>query len=271
MGDIKKEDAIGVFDSGVGGLTVLKELVKYMPNEDFYYFGDTKNVPYGVKTSEEIGKLSVEAYKKLKELGIKLLVIACNTATVHGLDAIKEVADIPVIGVIKPGVMAAEKQQCGDIIVLATEATISSEVIQNSLKENIPGVKVQGIKAPDMVMAVEEGNSNNDIGRKIVYSYLDKGKFDPDGVMLSCTHFPALEHFVRDYYEEKGIDICIINPAETASKIAREKLEEMGKLKDEVEKPGQITYFTSGDKERFINSGNMVLDNDLKISEVKSL
>lgn len=264
------EKRIGVFDSGVGGLTVLKELVKIMPYENFYYFGDTANVPYGIKTSEEIAELSVNAYRKLEELGIKLLVIGCNTATVHGLEAIEKVANVPVIGVIKPGVLSAKKHGCDKIIILATEATINSCVIQKLLKKNNKDILVQGIGAPDMVMAVESGNSRNEKGREIVYRYLDKGEFDPNGVMLCCTHFPALEHFIRDYYQEKDVDVTIIDPAEMVSKIAVAKLEEMGKLNKGDEK-GKITYYTSGDKTRFKESGNMVLDGDLIISEVNNL
>lgn len=268
--DERVEKRIGVFDSGVGGLTVLKELVKIMPYENFYYFGDTANVPYGVKSSDELAKLSVDAYKKLEELGIKLLVIGCNTATVHGLKAIEKVANVLVIGVIEPGILSAKKQGCAKVIVLATEATINSNVIQNLLKETNEDIVVQGIGAPDMVMAVERGNTRNEKGREIVYRYLDQGEFDPDGVMLSCTHFPALEHFIRDYYQEKGLDVTIIDPAEMVSKIAVSRLEEMGKL-NKGKKKGQITYYTSGDKDRFKESGNKVLDGDLIISEVHEL
>lgn len=263
------EKRIGVFDSGVGGLTILKALVDFMPNEKFYYFGDTKNVPYGTKTPEEIAELSVEAYKKLKSLGIKFLVIGCNTASIHGLKAIEEIADIPVVGVIGPGVIAAREKGLKKILILATDATIDSGVLQSLLKENNEGVKVEGIGSPDMVMAVENGNSHNEEGRKATYKYLDMASIEPDCVLLSCTHFPALTKFVADYFEEKGRSVCILSPADKCAEIAKNALEKLGQLNEIGEL--EIDYFCSGDLRKFEDSGNILLDGDLVVREVKSL
>jgi glutamate racemase len=260
---------IGVFDSGVGGLTVLKELVKKMPNEKYFYLGDTANVPYGVRESEDIARLSVDAYKKLENLGIKMLVIACNTATVHGLEAIKKVATVPVIGVIEPGVRAALDSGIENVLVLATNATVNSGLIQNMLKDSKPDINVEGIGAPEMVLAVEEGHSNDEIGEKIVNNYLDSAEINPDGVMLSCTHFPALEHFVVDYYKKKGKDICIINPAKNCAEETFDILDGKGELR----KTGEcdIDFYATGDIDKFIYSGNMVLGGDIIIEEAKNL
>lgn len=263
------KERIGVFDSGVGGLTVLKALTKRMPNENFYYFGDTKNVPYGPRASEDIACLSLDAYNKLKSLGIKLLVIGCNTATVHGLKAIEEKADIPVIGVIDPGVTAAKEKGCKKVLILATDATINSGLIQSLLKEQVDDIEIEGIGAPEMVMAVENGDSENEKGKLAVEKYLKKAKIDPDCVMLSCTHFPALENFIIEYYEEKGKKINIINPAEKSAEIAEKLLKDLGKL--ELEGGGKIEYFASGDLEKFTSSGNLVLGGDLIIKETKNL
>ncbi|NLW42809.1 MAG: glutamate racemase [Tissierellia bacterium] len=260
---------IGVFDSGVGGLTVLKALVKKMPNEKFYYFGDTKNIPYGIKTPAEIANLSVNAYKKLKDLGIKLLVIGCNTATVHGLAAIEEVADIPVIGVIEPGVMAAKENACKNILILATEATINSGLIQSLLRKEIQDVSIEGVGAPDMVLAVENGNSKNEKGKEVVDRYLNEIEISPDCVMLSCTHFPALEDFIVNYFDSINNPIKIINPAEKAAELAFDRLMEMEQLETKGE--GEIDYFTSGDLDKFINSGNLVLSGDLIIERARNL
>lgn len=268
MGD-EMDKRIGVFDSGVGGLTVLKSLVEKMPNEDFYYFGDTKNVPYGPRTPEDIGNLSVNAYKKLKELGIKMLVIGCNTATVHGLEPIKKIADIPVIGVIEPGVLAAKEKKCKNIVILATDATINSGLIQSLLKEEIDNPNIQGIGAPDMVMAVENGDSSNERGREAVNKYLNKIDIDPDCIMLSCTHFPALEHFIKDFDKFKNKGIEIINPAEKVAESAFKILKDSGNLKSDG--VGKIDYFTSGDLDKFMESGNLVLNGALLIKETNSL
>ncbi len=268
MGD-EMDKRIGVFDSGVGGLTVLKSLVEKMPHENFYYFGDTKNVPYGPRTPEDIENLTVNAYKKLKELGIKMMVIGCNTATVHGLKSIQKIADIPVIGVIEPGVIAAKEKKCKNIVILATDATINSGLIQSLLKEEMENPNIQGIGAPDMVMAVENGDSDNEKGREAVNKYLSQIDIDVDCIMLSCTHFPALEHFILESDKLKNKGIEIINPAEKVSELAFEILRSSNNLKSEG--LGEINYFASGDLDKFTESGNLVLNGELFIKETNSL
>jgi glutamate racemase len=263
------EKRIGIFDSGVGGLTILKPMVSLMPNEKFYYFGDTKNVPYGTKSPKEIAKIGVEAYKKLRKLGIKMLVIGCNTTSIYGIKAIKEIADVPIIELIHPGVLAVKECGCKNILLLATEATINSGSIQSLLKKEIDDVKVEGIATQDMVITVENGNSNNEEGKKVVHRYLDMVTIRPDSVLLSCTHFPALSKFIADYFNNKGIDVNIISPAEKCAEIAKEKLKEIGKLTEFGNL--SIEYFCSGDLEKFTKSGNILLDDDLIIKNVKKL
>ncbi len=263
------EKRIGVFDSGLGGLTVLKELIELMPEENYYVYGDTKNMPYGVRQEEDIRELTVDGYKKLTAMGIKALVIACNTATVHGLKAIQEITDIPVIGVIEPGVMSATECGCEKVLILATEATIKSGLIQRLLKEKNPSVEVEGIGAPEMVLAVENGQANTEEGRQIVYKYLDTKSIKPTCVMLSCTHFPALEHFIVDYFKEKGKEIKTINPARKCAELLQIELDKRGTLNKSEEK-GNIEYFTSGDLENYKEIGNSILGKEL-IKEVKSI
>lgn len=261
---------IGVFDSGLGGLTVLKELYKEMPEEDFCIFGDTKNMPYGTRPGKEIEDLSYKAFKKLEDLGLKAFVIACNTATVYSLDKISSSTDMPVVGVIEPGVMAALDKDLEKVLILATDATIKSGLIQKLLKERKPSIEIEGMGAPDMVLAVEHGLANTEEGRKIVYSYLDQAKIDPDGVMLSCTHFPALENFIVDYYKERGKDIIIINPAKKCAEIIKEDLRREGKLENPGH-VGKVEFFTSGDLDTYKEIGNLILGDSLTIDEVKNL
>lgn len=261
---------IGVFDSGLGGLTVLKELYKAMPAEDFYIFGDTKNVPYGTRPGEEIESLSYSAFKKLENLGLKAFVIACNTATVYSLEKISKSTDIPVVGVIEPGVMSALENDLEKVLVLATEATIRSGLIEKLLNEGKPSIEVEGIGAPKMVLAVENGLGKSEEGRQIVYSYLNQVKIDPDGVMLSCTHFPVLQDFVVDYYKEKGKDIKIIDPAKKCAEIIKEELERQGMLAP-AEYQGSVEFFSSGDLESYKKIGNVILGDTLTINEVKNL
>lgn len=261
---------IGVFDSGVGGLTVLKELIKEFPNESFYVFGDTGNNPYGVRKPEEIAKLTLNAFKKLEDLGLKSYVIACNTATVHGLDTLRAESDIPVIGVIQPGIETALDTGCQNILVLATAATINSELIQKTLKERNPDLNIEGIAAPDMVIAAENGDITNEKGREVVYKYLDSATIDPDCVMLSCTHFPAFEDIIVEYYKEKGKDIKIVNPAKATAEELHDIMKELDILEDENHKQ-EVDFYTSGDIEKFKNSGNMILGDDYTIKKANNL
>lgn len=263
------EKRIGVFDSGLGGLTVLKELVRELPEENYFVFGDTKNMPYGVRESKDICNLTEEGFNKLYEKGIKALVIACNTATVHGLENLQSKTDIPVIGVIEPGVMAAKENACKNILILATEATINSGLIQSLLRKEIQDVSIEGVGAPDMVLAVENGNSKNEKGKEVVDRYLNEIEISPDCVMLSCTHFPALEDFIVNYFDSINNPIKIINPAEKAAELAFDRLIEMEQLETKGE--GEIDYFTSGDLDKFINSGNLVLSGDLIIERARNL
>lgn len=261
---------IGVFDSGLGGLTVLKELYKAMPDEDFCIFGDTKNVPYGIRPGDEIESLSYAAFKKMEQMGLKAFVIACNTATVYSLKKISSSTDIPVIGVIEPGVISALENDLEKVLVLATEATIRSGLIEKLLKEGKPSIEVEGIGAPKMVLAVENGLGHSEKGRKIVYSYLDQAKIDPDGVMLSCTHFPVLQDFVVDYYKERGKDIKVIDPAKKCAEIIKGELAREGMLTSEKDK-GKVEFFTSGDLDSYKKIGNVILGDTLTINEVKNL
>lgn len=242
------ENAVGLFDSGLGGLSVLKSMKEILPKENVIYFGDTKNMPYGVKTSEEIKDLTVNAYKKLRNKGIKLFIIACNTATVHGLEAVQEIADIPVVGVIDPGIEAALETKAENILIMATEATINSQVIQNKLKEGNPSINVQGLGCPNMVLAVENNLSKSEEGRKIVYEYLDKSEKNSDAIMLSCTHFPMLEDFIKDYFKEKNQNVKIINPAKNTVLKAKEILEGQNLLNNEG---GEVEFYTSSDPDDF--------------------
>lgn len=261
---------IGVFDSGLGGLTVLKELYKAMPNEDFCIFGDTKNVPYGTRPGHEIESLSYAAFKRMEDLGLKAFVIACNTATVYSLDKISNSTEIPVVGVIEPGVIAALDNNLEKVLVLATDATIRSGLIEKLLKEGDPSIGVEGLGAPEMVLAVENGLANTEEGRQIVYSYLDRVKIDPDGVMLSCTHFPVLQDFILDYYRAKGKDIKIIDPAKKCAEIIKGELEKQGMLAP-AENQGSVEFFSSGDLESYKKIGNVILGDTLTIDEVKDL
>lgn len=254
---------IGIFDSGVGGLTVLSALKRDLPGEDYIVLGDTKNNPYGVKSPEEIGDLSVRAYKVLKDFDIKAMVIGCNTATVNGLEAIEEIADIPIIGIIDPGVSQVRDSGGENLLILATEATVKSGKIQGDLEDT--GIGIQAIAAPDMVQAVEGGNAKDEKGYEVVKSYLDQASGDEDTVILSCTHFPAMRENIEKYYQNKAKEINIIDPANGIVDYVKDKID----LSDK--KDGTINYYTTGDPETFKKVGNIVLGGKIQIQDVNHI
>jgi glutamate racemase len=183
---------IGVFDSGMGGLTVLREIAKVLPGQDTIYLGDTARVPYGVRSPETIKRYARENAQFLFDQGIRALVVACNTATAVALDDLVENLPIPVFGVVQPGAArAAAAAPDGTIAVLATEATVRSGAYDRAIKKLAPNAKVVGRACPLFVPLAEEGWIDNDVARAAAAQYL--GDLGPvDAVVLGCTHYPLL-------------------------------------------------------------------------------
>lgn len=200
---------------------------------------------------------------------IKALVISCNTDTVYGLEPIRRATDIPVVGVIDPGVQSVIEKNDENIIVLATNATINSNIFQNKLKTHNDKINVQGIGFPEMVQLVEDGDFNSENARKVVYGYLDQAEIDGDTVILSCTHFPVLKKLVEEYFEEKGKPVNIIDPAVKTAQILREELESKNLLADGEER--KVGFYTSGDTEALKEFGNKILEGIMGIEEVENL
>lgn len=258
---------IGVFDSGVGGLTVLKKLKENTPEESFIYLADTKNVPYGTKSGEEIKELSINAYKTLKEYSIKLLVIGCNTATVHGLEAIRSIADVPVIGVVEAGVLSALEKKKENLLLVATDATIKSNYYQKLLEKNNPNLNIQGIGCPDWVYLVERNMANTKESYTKVENILDKSSIKEELIILGCTHFPVLIDDINKYYDKINRDIEIVDPAIKCSTIVKEKLQENEiKIKTNIE--GKTKFLCSGNIDRFIDVGSTVLGEPISKEDV---
>jgi glutamate racemase len=193
-----KNGAIGVFDSGIGGLTVMKELLHRLPGESFVYFGDTARVPYGTKSADTVLKFSRENVAFLMEHGVKLVVVACNTASAEALAALQEETSVPVIGVIQPGIQAAvDASSASRIGVIGTMATIRSQAYQTGIKALAPGAEVYARACPLFVPLAEEGWVDNDVAELVAEKYL--GEFRERGVdtlVLGCTHYPLLREVV---------------------------------------------------------------------------
>src|SRR3989338_5027712 len=185
---------IGIFDSGIGGLTVLKALREELPAESTVYFGDTAHLPYGTKSKETITKFSIDNVNFLQGFDVKIVIVACNTASSLSLDALKEKFALPIIGVIEPGARhALKKTRNGRIGIIGTKATIGSGSYEACLKRLDPSVKVYSQSCPLFVPFVEEGWLDGEVVTKVAHIYLYGLKaFGIDTLILGCTHYPLL-------------------------------------------------------------------------------
>ncbi|NLJ90625.1 MAG: glutamate racemase [Clostridiales bacterium] len=212
---------IGVFDSGVGGLTVASEIMKQLPNERIIYFGDTARVPYGNKSQKTIIKYSKQIVNFLLEKKVKAIVIACNTASALALDEIKAQVSVPVIGVVEPGAKAAASvTKNNNIGIIGTKGTISSGIYQHLLSKSNPEVSVYGKACPLFVPLVEEGWINDPITFDVARRYLDDFmELDIDTLVLGCTHYPLLRETIDAVLEKR---VNLVNPAfETAKTLGQ--------------------------------------------------
>lgn len=198
------ERPIGVIDSGVGGLTVAKEIMRQLPNETIYYLGDVSRCPYGPRSQEEVRQFTIEMADYLTQYDIKMLVIACNTATAVALEPLQKQLKIPVIGVIEPGartaIMTTENQS---VLVLGTEGTIKSEAYRQHIKRINPNVEVHGVACPGFVPLVEELKYKDPtITNIIIHQTLKSWRhIKADTVILGCTHYPILYQPINDYFD----------------------------------------------------------------------
>lgn len=225
--------AIGVFDSGVGGLTVLRALHEYLPDESTIYLGDLARCPYGVRSSEQVRDFAVEIADLLVAEGIKFLVIACNTATAAAFPALHQRYPIPVVGVIAPGAReAVRRSRSGRIGVLATDATAASHAYRSAILQEHRGAVVIERSASWLVPVVERGTlARAAAARDLAPVLTEMGDFGIDTLILGCTHFPL----VRDLFEaEVGDDIAIVDSAETTAREVTAVLSELDMLGSEA-------------------------------------
>jgi glutamate racemase len=248
---------IGIFDSGVGGLTVLKEILRVLPDENTIYLGDTARVPYGIRSSETVIRYSFENTKFLSNKDIKLLVIACNTASSVSLDAIKSRVSIPVVGVIEPGAKAAVMAtKSGKIGVIGTEATIKSSAYTKAIKAIDESVEVFGLACPLFVPLVEEGWTEGHVAAMVAEKYLsalqNKGI---DTIVLGCTHYPLLKKVIADVM---GSAVRLIDSAIEISQEIRVILEDLGMRRDKKSHSFR-EYYVTDSPERFLKVGENFL------------
>jgi glutamate racemase len=245
---------LGVFDSGVGGLTVLRELVKLVPQADYLYFGDTARLPYGSKSVETVQKYAISATRFLEQHGAEMLVIACNTATALALDAIKASTRLPVVGVIEPGAdAAAAATKKKNVLVIGTEATVGSHAYRAALEKR--GVKVAEKACPLFVPLIEEGWAEHDITQRVAHVYLDEFFQDPDRspdlLVLGCTHYPLIKPMLRAVAPWR---VEIVDSAEATAAVVAKQLNSSGHSRL-ASQNSQLRFFATDSPEKFRRLG----------------
>jgi glutamate racemase len=254
----KKAPIIGVFDSGFGGLTVLRALLPLIPGAHYIYLGDTARLPYGSKSRETIARYAVESAKFLHKQGADLLVIACNTATALALEDIQKALPIPVIGVVEPGAQAtrAISNPEDHVLVLATAATVQSHAYTRAL--NAVGLKATEKACPLLVPLVEEGWTDHTVTRDVVRIYLSEAlqQCKPSAVLLGCTHYPLIADSIEQTLRELGSQATIIDSAQSTARITAQHFPKS----DPSETPGAtFECYATDSTEKFARLGSQFL------------
>jgi len=261
----EKKNPIGVFDSGVGGLTVVKQMLRYLPKEDIVYFGDTARVPYGTKSAETIERFSVENTLFLLRFKVKCIVVACNTSSSIALNLLKSSFKVPVIGVIEPGTREAlSATRSGHIGIIGTRATISSGSYESELRrmakaeflEKQHRLKIISRSCPLFVPLAEEGWLNDVITKKVAERYLEIFKNNRiDTLILGCTHYPMLKNVIASVL---GNSVCLVDSAKQCAIEVERVLYREG-LRNEGKTKGRLKFFVSDEPEKFSVAGKKFL------------
>lgn len=262
---------IGVFDSGVGGLTVLRALRRRLPREDLLYLGDTARLPYGTKSRDTVARYAVQAASKLVEKQVKMLVIACNTATAAALDELAaRWPNMPVIGVVEPGAKAAcAASKSGAIAVIATESTISNHAYHKAILRLRPEAVLTARPCSMFVSLAEEGWLDGPIVEGVARRYLEPlfppGPGAPDCLLLGCTHFPPLAPAIAAVL---GQGVRIVDSAETTAAEVEERLNALDAANGQT-RPGRAMFMTTDDVGRFVRTGGIFLGSPLGLEDVE--
>jgi glutamate racemase len=261
-----------VFDSGVGGLTVLRALQNALPREDFLYLGDTARLPYGTKSGATVARYALQTTKVLVDQGVKLLVVACNTATTVALPGLEAAyPDIPVVGVIEPGARAcAERAPHGRIAVIATRGTVRGAAYQTAILRLRPEATIATRPAQVFVALAEEGWTDGPEVQAVAARYLNPlmAEFpggQPDCLVLGCTHFPVLAEAIRKALPE---GVCLVDSAETTARWVAEELAARNLLRANGNGTGTVRFFATDDPERFAKVGEIFLGRPLNLADI---
>jgi glutamate racemase len=254
---------IGMFDSGLGGLTVMQQLMRVLPNEDIVYFGDTARLPYGTKSRETVARYSLENSHFLIQKNVKMLVVACHTASAHALELLQQTLSIPVMGVIEPGVKSAiNETKNGRIGVLGTKGTINSQSYQKAMLRLNPNILLFPAACPLFVPLVEEGYTDHMATHLIVKEYLvPLLKLNIDTLLLGCTHYPLLKQVISS---EVGAGVNIIDPAAACAEQVKKMLCDMELRREELEETPNYGFYVSDDPEKFRILGERFLGHPIE-------
>ena len=266
---IDRDAPVGVFDSGIGGLTVAREIMRNLPNEEIVYFGDTARVPYGSKSKETVTRYSRQIVRFLQSKEVKAIVIACNTASAYALETIKKELDIPIIGVVEPGARVACETTVNDRIgVIGTEATVHSGIYTSFIRRQKPDVQVVSKACPLFVPLVEEGWLKDPITMEVARRYLEELlQYDIDTLILGCTHYPLLRSTVQKIVGEK---VNLVNPAYETARDLKKLLEREGLSNPDHETdPSEMDhrFYVSDAAEKFNKFANSILPYDIDTTQ----
>ncbi|MCH9632218.1 MAG: Glutamate racemase 1 [Chlamydiae bacterium] len=258
----KKKGAIGVFDSGVGGLTAVKALEKHLPNERFFYLADSLNLPYGNKSENDLERLCIENINFLIQNPLKALILACNTASAHVYESLKKRFNVPIFDVITPSVDRALKcTETKKIAVLATESTINSNLYEKLILTRMPEAEVTSIACPLLVSVIEENLLEHKLSQMLIKQYLlPLEETDVDVVILGCTHYPLLEEKIRQELPEH---VEIIDSSECSVLNLKKYLEENSLLEKSKSNDNNL-FFVSGSTDLFNKVGSSLLNKNVK-------
>lgn len=262
-----RRPTIGVFDSGFGGLTVLKVLLEVIPGADYLYFGDTARLPYGSKSVETVARYAVEAAHYLEAHGAEVLVIACNTATALALDRIIAAAHVPVVGVVEPGAKAAAGvSRNRKVVVIGTEATVSSHAYRKALEA--VGLRAREKACPLLVPLVEEGWVEHPVTEEVARIYLAEafadGFDDADALVLGCTHYPLLKPLL---HRVAPLHVSIVDSAESTAREVAARLQELlppVEIQEERRALPRVKFFATDSVEKFRRLGQRFLEHTIE-------
>ncbi len=260
---------IGVFDSGMGGLTVVRELMNQLPNESIIYFGDTARVPYGPKSPDTVLRYSREITSYLKGEGVKALIVACNTATAHALPALRREFDIPIVGVIEPGARAAAAvTKSKKVGVIGTAGTIKSRAYEKEIKNLLPDVELTAQACALFVPLVEEGWVDTEPTRAIARNYLAPFvSAEVDTLVLGCTHYPLMKTVIGNVV---GRDVRLIDSAHETAREAAEVLRAKA-IENETSNEARYRFIASDAPDTFLSLGERFLGSSIDRVETRTL